>query len=89
MKINWTVRLKNKNFWIAMIPAVLVLIQYILAVFGVDINLGELGNRLLEVVNAVFVILALLGIVTDPTTEGVNDSDLAMTYDKPKGGDYE
>ena len=89
MKINWTVRLKNKNFWIAMIPAVLVLIQYILAVFGVTIDLGELGNRLLEVVNAVFVILALLGIVTDPTTEGVNDSDLAMTYDKPKGGDYE
>lgn len=89
MKINWKVRLKNKNFWMALIPATLVLIQYILAVFGVTIDLGDLGNRLLEVVNAVFVILALLGIVTDPTTEGVNDSNLAMTYDKPKGGDYE
>lgn len=87
MKINWKVRLKNKNFWLALIPAILVLIQYILAVFGVTIDLGELGNRLLEVVNAVFVILSLMGIVTDPTTEGMSDSELAMTYDKPKGGD--
>lgn len=86
MKINWKVRLKNKNFWMSLIPATLVLIQYILAVFGVTIDLGDIGNRLLEVVNAVFVILALLGIVTDPTTEGVSDSELAMTYDKPKGG---
>lgn len=86
MKINWTVRLKNKHFWFALIPAVLLLIQCVLAVFGVKIDLGELGNKLLEVVEAVFVILALLGIVTDPTTKGVSDSDLAMTYNKPKGG---
>ncbi len=87
MKINWTVRLKNKNFWLALIPAVLLLIQCVLAVFGVKIDLGELGNKLLQVVEAVFVILALLGIVTDPTTKGMSDSALAMTYDKPKGGE--
>jgi phi LC3 family holin len=84
MKINWTVRLKNKNFWITLIPAVLLLAQVVLAVFGVVIDLGDIGNKLLAVVDAAFVVLAILGIVTDPTTAGVSDSTLAMTYTKPK-----
>ena len=82
--INWKIRIKNKNFWIALIPAVLVLIQVVVKVFGLEIDLGELGNNLLAVVNAVFVVLSILGIVTDPTTEGMSDSDLAMTYIEPK-----
>ena len=82
--INWKVRIKNKNFWIALIPAVLLLVQVVAAVFGVTVDLGELGNKLLAVVNALFAVLAILGIVTDPTTEGVGDSALAMTYDVPK-----
>ena len=82
--INWKVRIKNKNFWIALIPAVLLLVQVVAAVFGVTVDLGELGNKLLAVVNALFAVLAILGIVTDPTTEGVADSTLAMTYDEPK-----
>lgn len=84
MKINWIVRLKNKNFWITLIPAVLLLAQVVLAVFGVQIDLGDIGNKLLAVVDAAFVVLAILGIVTDPTTAGVSDSTLAMTYTKPK-----
>lgn len=87
MKINWTVRLKNKNFWITLIPAVLLLAQVVLAVFGVVIDLGDIGNKLLAVVDAAFVVLAILGIVTDPTTAGVSDSTLAMTYTKPKDKD--
>lgn len=82
--INWTVRLKNKNFWLALIPAVLLLVQVVAAVFGFELDLGMLGDRLLAVVNALFAVLAILGIVTDPTTEGVGDSYLALTYDKPK-----
>lgn len=82
--INWTVRLKNKNFWIAFIPAILLLIQAVGKVFGFELDFGELGENLLNVVNAVFVVLALLGIVTDPTTAGVSDSALAMTYEVPK-----
>ena len=84
MKINWLVRIKNKNFWIAIVPAILLLVQVILAVFGVHIDIGELGNKLLAVVNAAFGVLAILGIVTDPTTAGLSDSDQAMTYEKPK-----
>ena len=82
--INWKVRIKNKSFWIALIPAVLLLVQVIAAVFGFTIDLDDLGNKLLEVVNALFVVLAILGIVTDPTTAGVKDSEQAMTYTEPK-----
>lgn len=82
--INWKVRFSNKQFWISFIPAVLLLIQVVAAVFGYTLDLGDLGNKLLAVVNALFAVLALLGIVTDPTTAGVSDSTQAMTYDKPK-----
>ena len=84
MNINWIVRIKNKAFWVALIPAVLLLIQVIAAVFGFTLDLGDLGNRLLDVVNALFSVLVILGIVTDPTTSGVGDSTQALTYTEPK-----
>ena len=87
MKINWTVRLKSKSFWLAIIPAVLLLIQVVAAVFGFTLDLGDLGNKLLAVVNAAFAVLAILGIVVDPTTEGVSDSTQALTYTEPKKED--
>ena len=82
--INWLVRIRNKNFWLTIIPAVLLLVQAVGAVFGLKIDLGDLGSRLLAVVDAVFVVLTILGIVTDPTTEGVGDSRQALTYTEPK-----
>ena len=82
--INWTVRLKNKNFWLALIPAVLLLIQTVAAVCGYTLDLGELGNRLIAVVNAVFGVLVILGVVADPTTAGMKDSRQAMNYREPK-----
>ena len=82
--INWEVRIKNKAFWVAFIPAVLLLVQVVAAVFGFTLNLGELGNRLLDVVNAAFSVLAILGIVADPTTKGITDSTQARTYREPK-----
>lgn len=82
--INWKVRIRNKNFWLTLIPAVFLLVQVVAAVFGFQIDLGNLGNKLLEVVNALFAVLAILGIVTDPTTAGVKDSEQAMTYTEPK-----
>lgn len=84
MKINWTVRLKNKTFWLSVIPAALLLVQVVAAVFGYTLDFGELGNKLLAVVNAAFALLSVLGVVTDPTTAGLSDSDQAMTYEKPK-----
>ena len=84
MNINWLARLKNKNFWLALVPAVLLLIQVVAAVFGFELDLGDLGNRILDVVNALFAVLAILGIVTDPTTAGISDSKQALTYTEPK-----
>lgn len=84
MKINWIVRLKNKSFWLALIPAVLLLVQVVAAVFGYTLDFGELGNKLLAVVNAVFALLTILGVVVDPTTAGLGDSKQALTYEKPK-----
>lgn len=81
--INWKVRVKSKTFWVAIIPAILLLVQVVAAVFGYVLDLGELGNRLLAVVNAVFAVLAILGVVVDPTTEGVSDSARALTYTRP------
>lgn len=84
MQINWLVRLKNKAFWVAIIPALLLLVQTVGATFGLTLDLGEIGDKLLAVVNAVFSVLAILGVVVDPTTNGVSDSTQAMTYEEPK-----
>lgn len=81
--INWKVRLKNKTFWLAIIPAVLLLLQTGAAVFGVSWDFGALGDRLAALVNAVFALLTVLGIVADPTTSGLADSERARTYEKP------
>ena len=82
--INWVVRIKNKAFWVALIPAVLLLIQVVAAVFGYTLDLGDLGNKLLDVVNAVFAVLEILCVITDPTTKGITVSDQALTYTEPK-----
>lgn len=82
--INWTVRIKNKNFWVTLIPAVLLLVQTVCAVFGVTLDLGDIGNKLMAVVNAVFGVLVILGIVNDPTTAGMADSKQAQGYNYPK-----
>lgn len=84
MKINWKVRIKNKVFWAALIPAALMLIRSVAEVFGIALDFSVLSNQLLAVVEAVFAVLAILGIVVDPTTAGIDDSDQAMTYEAPK-----
>lgn len=82
--INWVVRIKNKNFWLAIIPAVLLLIQAVAAVFGYTLDLGDIGNKLISVVNAAFGVLVVLGVVVDPTTAGISDSKQARGYNYPK-----
>lgn len=84
MNINWQVRIKNPLFWTSLISAVLLLIQVCLAPFGYQWDFGVLNDQLASIVNAIFGVLAILGVVTDPTTKGVTDSSLALTYDKPK-----
>ena len=87
MRINWLVRFKNKAFWLALIPAILLLVQAILQIVGIDFDFSELSMRLTGIVEAVFVILALFGVVVDPTTEGFGDSARALTYREPRSDD--
>ena len=82
--INWKVRIRNRAFWAALIPAVLLLVQSGAAMFSINLDLGEAGNRTLAVVNQLFTVLTILGIVNDPTTAGLSDSENAMTYQVPK-----
>lgn len=85
MGINWKVRLKNKTFWLAIIPAVLLLVQQIVGLFGVVIDFTPLQNQLVTIIGTVFSILAILGIIVDPTTKGISDSKQVLTYTEPKG----
>lgn len=86
MSINWKVRIKNKTFWLALIPAVLLLAQQVAGIFGIALDFGGLKDQLTAIVGTVFTLLAILGIVADPTTAGVGDSEQAMTYTEPKEG---
>ena len=86
MSINWKVRIKNKTFWLALIPAVLLLAQQVAGLFGVALDFGQIKDQLVAIVGTVFTLLAILGIVADPTTAGVGDSERAMGYTEPKEG---
>ncbi|CCY82946.1 holin phage phi LC3 family [Clostridium sp. CAG:149] len=82
--INWLVRIKNKTFWLTLIPAVLLLVQVVAAPFGYQWDFGVLNEQLATIVNAVFSVLVILGVVNDPTTAGTTDSAQALTYTEPK-----
>ena len=83
MKINWKVRVKNKLFWLAFIPAVLTLARAVAALFCYQIETEAIGAQLTTIVEALFAVLMILGVVVDPTTKGVSDSELAQEYDEP------
>ena len=82
--LNWKVRLRNKDFWLAIVPAVLILIQMIAGLFNITLPIDALTGKLLDIVNAIFMILGIIGIVNDPTTYSLADSTQAMGYDSPK-----
>lgn len=81
--INWKVRVKNKAFWVALIPAVILVVQLVAGLFGWNIDLTDISGKLVAIVDAVFAVLTILGIVQDPTTKGIKDSERALTYKEP------
>ena len=82
--INWKVRFKNKRFVIAFIAGLLLLVKQVSVLFGYNLNTEIFSTNINNVVDAVFLLLGLLGIVNDPTTQGFSDSEQAMTYKEPK-----
>lgn len=82
--INWKLRIKSKKFWLAVVPAGLWLLQTICAPFGYEWDFVVLNQQLAAIINAAFGFLVILGVVVDPTTSGLSDSQQALTYDKPR-----
>ena len=73
--INWKLRFKNKATLLAIASTVILLIQ----------QLGfKLPDNIADVVNTFLTLLVLLGVINDPTTEGISDSPKALTYNEPK-----
>lgn len=85
MNINWKLRFKNKTTLTAIVLAFVALVYQILAVAGVVPRVSE--SQVVEIVGMVINLLCLLGIVVDPTTSGITDSQQALTYDTPKEDD--
>lgn len=82
MRINWKLRLQNKTTLTALVMALVALIYQVLGVCGVVPRVAQ--DQVTTIVSMVINILCLLGIVVDPTTAGIGDSNRALTYDEPK-----
>ncbi len=84
MGINWKVRIRNKSFWLAIVPAILLLVQSVGTPFGFRWDFGVLNDQLKAIIENVFTVLVIIGIVNDPTTATLADSIQALSYDQPK-----
>ena len=81
MKINWTVRLKNKVWLATMISFLISTVYQWLGYF--DIAPVVTQDAVLQLASAVLQVLSLLGLIVDPTTAGVADSQRALGYEEP------
>lgn len=82
-KINWKVRFKSKTFWLGIASASVVFAQEILHAFGINWDNSQVMEVANASINIVFLALACLGVVVDPTTGGVADSARALGYEEP------
>lgn len=81
-KINWKVRFKNKTFVITFTTTVIAFIYQILAMFGIVPKIGQ--DTVVSLLMMLINLLATLGIIVDGTTQGISDSDRALTYNEPQ-----
>ncbi len=81
MKINWKVRFKNKVWLGSFFSLVVGFIYSLLALF--DVFPAVTQNLVVQLLNQVLTFLGLIGVIVDPTTAGLEDSDRAMGYEDP------
>lgn len=82
MKINWTVRFKNKTWLITFLVTICTFVYQLFGLFGVVPSISE--DQITTLITLVINMVASLGIIVDPTTAGVNDSEQALIYTEPK-----
>ncbi|WP_306464409.1 phage holin [Sporosarcina koreensis] len=75
---------EKKLFWLAVVPAFLLVAQIITGWFGYELAVDLICKEATNFINAVFALLVILGVIVDPTVSGVSDSKQAMRYHKPK-----
>lgn len=81
MRVNWKVRFKNKT-WLAMFFSLIVgFVFNILKLFGIVPSITE--NSVMNIINQGLTFLGLIGVIVDPTTEGIGDSERALSYEEP------
>ena len=78
MKINWKARFKNKTFIVSLVALIVSFVYQTLSLFGIVPGISE--NEVVELIGVAVNILAFLGVLVDPTTDGMSDSERAMTY---------
>ena len=82
MNINWKVRLRSGPFWLGLISLVLTFIYTLLNMAGIVPQFEQ--KQVMDIVVMLLQILAFIGVVSDPTTKGIEDSEQAMGYHEPK-----
>lgn len=81
MKINWKLRLMNKATIAALLACIITFVYQVLSILGITPSIAE--SQVTEVVGLILNILAAFGILVDPTTKGLSDSEKALGYTKP------
>ena len=81
MKLNWKVRFKNKVWLGSFIALIVGFVYSMLALF--DVYPAVTQNLVMQILNQILTFLGLIGVIVDPTTAGLEDSDRAMTYEEP------
>lgn len=81
MNINWKVRFKNKTFLTGFISLIVAFVYNLLGMFEIVPPVTE--SMVLSLAQSALVILGAVGVIVDPTTAGVSDSQRAMLYDAP------
>lgn len=81
MKLNWKVRFKNKVWLGSFFSLVVGFVYSLLALF--DVFPAVTQNLVVQLLNQVLTFLGLIGVIVDPTTAGLEDSDRAMGYEEP------
>lgn len=85
MKINWKVRFKNPAFVLTFAAAICSFVYQILSLFGIAAPISE--DTITQLVVLIVNVLTAIGILVDPTTVGVSDSNRALAYTEPFGGE--
>jgi len=85
IKINWKVRFKNKTFLVSFCALIISFIYEVLSLLQVVPTISE--NNILQIVYIIINILGVMGVIVDPTTKGISDSERALTYHNNKVGD--